>query len=219
MPGSDSASGAGSKAALLVDFGGVLTTSIFESFSGIAAGRRLDPALVEQLIREEEEVASALAEHEVRGAPLEEFERVLSRRLREHGVEVPESGLVAAMIARIGPDRRMLAMLEEARQSGVRTAIVSNTLGYEVYDAFEVESLVDEVVLSGRVGIRKPDVRIYEIACKRLGVSPAQAVMIDDLELNLIGSDQIGIKGILHRRTETTIPRVRHLFELDGRPA
>lgn len=47
--------------------------------------------------------------------------------------------------------------------------------------------------------------RIFEIACERLGVEPAQAVMIDDLEQNLVGAARIGIRGVLHTDSDTTI--------------
>ncbi|MCE1178886.1 MAG: HAD-IA family hydrolase [Micrococcales bacterium] len=90
-----------------------------------------------------------------------------------------------------------------ARQAGLATAIISNAGAWE-WD-HERDSLVDEVVLSGVVGLRKPDPRIYLLAAERLGRPPGQCVVIDDLTGNARGAVLAGMTGIVHRSAEETI--------------
>ena len=60
----------------------------------------------------------------------------------------------------------------------------------------EVMSLFDLVVESSVEGIRKPDPRIYEIACERLGISPADAIYLDDLGINCKPARALGMHTI-----------------------
>jgi HAD superfamily hydrolase (TIGR01509 family) len=54
-------------------------------------------------------------------------------------------------------------------------------------------------VISGEVGLRKPDPAIYELAAERLGLSPAACVFVDDLPGNLKPARALGMATVLHR--------------------
>ena len=84
--------------ALLIDFGGVLTSSVFESFRAYMDGVGVDPKLVERLLREDEESSKALVAHESGEQPLEHFEEIFAepeggldslRPLKESDLELP----------------------------------------------------------------------------------------------------------------------------------
>jgi putative hydrolase of the HAD superfamily len=58
-------------------------------------------------------------------------------------------------------------------------------------------------VISGEVGLHKPQPEIYLLACERLGVEPAAAVFVDDLRENCAGAEEVGMTAILHRGSGT----------------
>jgi putative hydrolase of the HAD superfamily len=93
----------------------------------------------------------------------------------------------------------------------VPVALVTNQFGQDCYEGFDLDALADVVVVSSQVGVRKPSRRIYATACERLGVAPADAVMVDDIQHNLDGAARLGIEGVLHRDAQRT------LAELDAR--
>lgn len=202
--------------AVLTDFGGVLTTSVLESFRSYSARVSDDPLLIERLFREDTESSALLVEHECGRLSEAEFERGIAGRLREKGVEVEPAGLVAAIGAGMRPDETMLAALRGLRAQGVPVAIVSNALGDDCYQGYDLEALADAVVISSEIGSRKPGRRIYKAACERLGVEPQACVMIDDLEHNLTGAARLGIRGLHHLDSAETVHALVELFDVNA---
>ncbi|WP_409056278.1 HAD family hydrolase [Streptomyces sp. SYP-A7185] len=202
--------------AVLTDFGGVLTTSVLDSFRAWSTGVGDDPLLLERLFREDTESSALLVEHECGRLGEADFERGIAARLREKGVSVAPAGLVAAIGAGMRPDEAMLAALGELRARGVPVAIVSNALGDDCYQGYDLDALADTVVISSEIGSRKPGRRIYRTACDRLGVEPSDCVMIDDLEHNLRGAERLGIRGLHHIRSEETVRALGQLFGVDS---
>ncbi|MEU3742070.1 HAD family phosphatase [Streptomyces sp. NPDC032198] len=202
----------GSPRAVLTDFGGVLTTSVLDSFRAWSTGAGDDPLLLERLFREDTEASALLVEHECGRLSEAGFERGIAGRLREQGVVVEPAGLVAAIGAGMRPDETMLAALRELRAQGIPVAIVSNALGDDCYQGYDLDALADTVVISSRIGSRKPGRRIYRTACDRLGVEPSDCVMIDDLEHNLRGAARLGIRGMHHLHSGETVRALGQLF-------
>ncbi|MEU6767381.1 HAD family phosphatase [Streptomyces sp. NPDC046853] len=198
--------------AVLTDFGGVLTTSVLDSFRSYSARVSEDPLLIERLFREDTEASALLVEHECGRMGEADFERGIAGRLREKGVEVEPAGLVAAIGAGLRPDETMLAALAGLRAKGIPVAIVSNALGDDCYQGYDMEALADVVVISSEIGSRKPGRRIYRTACDRLGVEPSDCVMIDDLEHNLSGAARLGIRGLHHVDSAETARALGELF-------
>ncbi|MEU5954403.1 HAD family phosphatase [Streptomyces sp. NPDC047525] len=198
--------------AVLTDFGGVLTTSVLDSFRSYSARVSDDPLLIERLFREDAEASALLVEHECGRMSEAEFERGISGRLREKGTEVVAAGLVAAIGAGMRPDEKMLAALKGLRAQGVPVAIVSNALGDDCYQGYDLDALADIVVISSDIGSRKPGRRIFQTACDRLGVEPTACVMIDDLEHNLRGAARLGIRSLHHVDSDETARALGELF-------
>ncbi|HEY8466007.1 MAG TPA: HAD family phosphatase [Solirubrobacterales bacterium] len=200
--------------ALLVDYGGVLTTNIWESFAAFCRGEGLDPDAVLKLFREGGEALALLRQLETGAISDEEFERRFAPLLGTTRHE----GLIARMFSGVRPDEGMLGAVRAARAAGVRTGLITNSWGMGIYDRAPLD-LFDATVISGEVGLHKPQPEIYRLACERLAVDPGEAVFVDDLRENVEGAEAVGMTGILHRDTQATLARLEELFGLGLRPS
>ncbi len=92
-----------------------------------------------------------------------------------------------------------------------RTGIISNSADgarREEQARYGFEELVDDIVYSHEVGLAKPDPRIYELACQRLEVQPAELVFLDDVPYCVEGAAAVGIHALLHRSTPESIAAI-----------
>lgn len=93
----------------------------------------------------------------------------------------------------------MADAVRQVRDAGYRTALLTNISRSGealVRELIPVEELFDVVVDSSRVGLRKPDPRIYELTCERLQVTPDRCLFIDDLECNVDAARSLGIEAM-----------------------
>jgi len=209
--------GAGkARTSVLVDFGGVITSSVLQAFTDFGASLGGDPRLPLELLSRDQPSRALLADHECGRIDTEAFERGFAERLRVHGAVVEAEGLTARMQAGMSIDQDMLALLGDLRVAGHPVALVSNSFGTGTYDGVDLAALADVVVISAVVGIRKPSRRIYSIACERLCVAPEEAVMIDDLQQNLDGAARIGIGGVLHTGAADTRRQLAERFGISA---
>ncbi|AZQ39286.1 HAD family phosphatase [Streptomyces cyaneochromogenes] len=204
------------RTAVLVDFGGVITSSVLQAFTDFGASLGGDPRLPLDLLSRDQPSRALLADHECGRIDAEAFERGFAERLRAHGADVSAEGLTARMQAGMSIDQDMLALLGDLRVAGHPVALVSNSFGAGTYDGVDLAALADVVVISAVVGIRKPSRRIYSIACERLCVAPEEAVMIDDLQQNLDGAARIGIGGVLHTSAADTRRQLAERFGISA---
>jgi len=191
---------------LLVDFGGVLTSNVFDSFAAFCRDEGLPPDTVRDLFMQDRAAREALGDLETGRVTEAEFEVAFAGLL---GVE-PAAGLISRLFARMQPDERMFDGVAAARRAGVRTGLVSNSWGEEGYDRARFAQLFDAVVISGEIGIRKPAPEIYALAAERLGRAPERCVFVDDLAGNLKPARAIGMATVLHRDAETTLEELEH---------
>jgi epoxide hydrolase-like predicted phosphatase len=97
-----------------------------------------------------------------------------------------------------------------------KTAILSNAWSgarAAFTQAFELDRVVGEMIISAEEGVAKPDPRIYHIAVERLGVQPEEAVFVDDLAENVEGARAVGMKGIQFKSTTQVIAAVRQYLD------
>lgn len=203
--------------ALLIDFGGVLTSNVFDAFGDFCASAGLPSDALARAFREDPEAARLLTLVETGELAEPEFERRFAPILCR-GNEVvlePVDGLIGRFSAALVPDEAMLDVCGRVRAAGHRTAIVSNSFGYAAYDGYDLERRFDAVVLSGDVGVRKPSRRIYALSAERLGVDPADCVFVDDLAQNVSGAERAGITGVHHRVAADTVRRLEAMFALE----
>ena len=155
----------------------------------------------------------ALERGECSGA---EFEQILAARLlRVDGETVVAEGLLRRMFAASVPVPGMYDTIRTLRAAGFSTALLSNSWGCDEYPRADFPGLFDTVVLSGEVGMRKPEKEIFFHAAATLGLAPAECVFIDDMEANVAAAQACGMTGVLHTETATT---ARALQDLLGVP-
>ena len=203
----------GGKTALIVDFGGVLTTSIWPAFAAFCEGEGLEPDAVRELFKSNPAALADLRELEKGTVSPEEFEVRFARHL---GIPERADGLIGRLFGGLEPDEEMIGAVRTVRAAGRSTGLISNSWGRAIYDERLIDELFDAVVISGDVGLHKPQPEIFELACERLGVAPAQCVFVDDLRENCAGAEAVGMAAVLHRDTAETVARLDQLLAESG---
>ncbi len=192
---------------LLVDYGGVLTTNLFESFGAFCRREGLEPDVVVQQFAGNREARELLIELECGRLPEEEFERRLAGML-----EVAPEGLIDRMFAGSGPDELMRGAVASARRAGVRTGLISNSWVDRHYAPELLGALFDGVVISAHEGTRKPDPRMYELGAERIGLAADRCVYVDDLPFNLKPAAELGMATIHHVEPQRTVAELEKLL-------
>jgi putative hydrolase of the HAD superfamily len=196
---------------LLVDYGGVLTTNVFDSFRDFCVAEGLDPEAIKRLFREDARARELVRALETGELGEDDFGRGFGELL---GIERRE-GLVNRLFGGLRPDERMLTALRQARAAGIRTGLVSNSMGAGRYDRAAFPELFDGVVISGDVGLHKPQPEIFLLGAERAGVEPEECVFVDDLRENCAGAEAVGMTAILHRGAERTVPELERLLGVE----
>src|SRR2546421_1274263 len=153
----------GDHRALLVDFGGVLTTDIWESFAAFCAERGLDPAAAKTLFRSNPEALATLRALETGELEQAEFERRFAELL---GTDA--EGLIAGLFAGLEPEPRMVAAVGAVRGAGIPTALVSNSWVLDHYTN-EIRALFDALVISAEGGLHNPPPQVLLLAAGPVG--------------------------------------------------
>ena len=191
---------------LLVDFGGVLTTNIWKSFDAFCESEGLEKGTVLELFRGDGEALALLRALE-RGAVSDEtFEHDFGELL---GVDPP--GLIDRLFAGLEPEHSMISAVERARASGVRTGLISNSWGTGIYERAPMQ-IFHATVISGDVGLHKPQPEIYRLGAERIGLEPEACVFVDDLRENVAGAEAVGMRAILHRSPADTIAELERVL-------
>jgi len=193
---------------LLVDFGGVLTTNVFDSFRDFCVAEGLDPDAVRCLFREEPRARELVRALETGELSEDDFGERFGGLL---GI-ADRAGLVDRIFGGLRPDERMLSAVRRARAAGIRTGLVSNSMGAGRYDSDTFPELFDGVVISGDVGMHKPQPEIFLLGAERAGVEPEMCVFVDDLRENCEGAEAVGMTAVLHRGAERTVPELERLL-------
>jgi len=107
------------------------------------------------------------------------------------------------------PREGTIETLEELRRRGFRRGLISVCSGdvEDVWDETAFAPHFDDVVLSCAVGMRKPDPRIYRLACERLGVEPEECIFVGDgANDELAGAERVGMKAVCILRPDLEKP-------------
>jgi epoxide hydrolase-like predicted phosphatase len=193
---------------LLVDYGGVLTTNVWESFSAFCKSEGLDPGQVRSLFRDNPDALNLLRRLETGELTEEQFSEQFAPLL---GI-TNHDGLIDRLFAGMKPDQPMIDSLRHARAGGIRTGLISNSWGRGRYDRDAFGELFDGVVISGEVGLHKPQPEIFQLGAERIGLAPADCVFVDDLRENCAGAEAVGMTAVLHRDTDETLARLEELL-------
>jgi putative hydrolase of the HAD superfamily len=197
--------------ALIFDFGGVLTNPVWESFAHFCREEGLDPDTIKELFRKDPGALADLRELEKGDVNEAEFERRFAERL---GLASSE-GLIERLFVGMTPLEEMIEVVRVARAAGLKTGLLSNSWSVDHYDRKMLDELFDVAVISGEVGMHKPEEEIYRLTVERLGVEPSECVFIDDLRENCEGAEAIGMTAVRHRHPVETIERLKQLTALE----
>lgn len=208
--GADGLRADGLRTALLIDWGGVLTSNLFRSFYEYCVQAQIDPQKLGERFKADPEFRRMLVALEKGELQEPEFELRFARLL-----EVEPQGLIDGLFAGVGPDAEMIEAVRRAHEAGVRTALVSNSWGVHRYPHELFEEIFDGIVISGTEGIRKPSRRMYELGARRAGAEPQACVYVDDLQHNLTPAQELGMAVVHHTSAETTIPELERLLGVE----
>ena len=193
--------------ALLVDWGGVLTTNLFVSFHAYCTEVGIDFDDLGRRFLADQEFRELLVGLETGKLTEEQFEPGLAALL-----EVEPDGLIDGLLAGVGPDVPMIEAVRSARTAAVRTVLISNSWGVHRYPRELFEEIFDALVISGEVGMRKPAPAMYELGAQLAGVAPERCVYVDDLPHNLAPAQELGMATVHHTNAATTIPELETLL-------
>jgi putative hydrolase of the HAD superfamily len=202
---------------LIVDYGGVMTTSIGASFAAFCLETGVDPERFKTIVAQAygSDGAEGMIARVERGTiGPQEFERWLAEALSEGSPRpVKAAGLRRRIFATVRPDPAMIDAVGNLHAAGTKTAVVSNTWGPPpAYGAKRMRAVFDTVVRSDEVGLRKPDPEIYLMTAEQLRVPPDACVFVDDLLQNVEGARAVGMHAFVHRNAGFTVPKLGELF-------
>jgi putative hydrolase of the HAD superfamily len=211
--------------AILWDFGGVLTTSPFDAFNRYEAAHGLPRDFIRGInARNHEHNAWALFESS--RCSLEEFDRLFEAEARAAGHALPGRVVLDLLGGDVRP--RMVQLLERCRRDWRVSCLTNNVNMGEgpgmwrsperAAQVAAVMALFDFVIESSREGLRKPDPRIYALACERMGVAPSEVVYLDDLGINLKPAQRQGMTTIKVTSEAQAIGELCAVLGLDFTP-
>lgn len=189
---------------VVFDFGGVITSSPFEAFERMERARGLPVGLVRRINATDPDT-NAWASFERAEIDAATFDARFAAEARALGHDLRGRDVLALLSGNIRP--RMVAAIDWLKGAGYRTGCITNNVpagqGAGMAGTTEKAAAVaailarfDHVVESSKVGIRKPDPRLYRMACDALGVVPEQCVYLDDLGINCKPAAAMGMVAI-----------------------
>jgi epoxide hydrolase-like predicted phosphatase len=194
--------------AVLFDYGGVMTTPVGDSIRAWHMADGIDPAsftrTLKQWLSRTVDWETPIHRLETGDISIEEFEEAFASELTTiDGATPVAAGILGRMFAGMRPDPQMFAMVDELHACGVRVGLLSNSWG-NMYPRDRIDGLFDPVVISGEIGLRKPQAAIYQHALELLDVPAGRVLFVDDAEPNIIGAQSVGLRAVLHTSPRCT---------------
>jgi epoxide hydrolase-like predicted phosphatase len=144
-----------------------------------------------------------------------DFETRLGAALTERtGRTFDPDGLLDRLFDHFEHAPDMSALVRRARTAGLRTGLLSNSWGND-YPRDGWDEMFDVVVISGEVGMRKPEPRIFEHTLALMALRPEECVFVDDLRHNVDAAVDLGMIGVLHRTYDQTLLELEAVFGVD----
>lgn len=208
--------------AVLWDFGGVFSSSPFNTIEEMGRERGLEPGRL---------LAAVFGPyHGDTDHPWHRLERgeidFMSARneimslAREDGIEVDPIEIFVRMGESAGIREEVVALARRAKSQGLRSAIVTNNareFRERWVQSVPIAEICHEIVDSSEIGIRKPDPRIFAHALERLGgIDPARAIFVDDFAGHVEAAATLGIESVL--MTDDYQEAIRTIESLIARP-
>jgi putative hydrolase of the HAD superfamily len=200
---------------LIVDFGGVLSTSFEGALRSFCVREGLEPKALERMFSVDAGAKGMLIDLERGAVSQTEFVAHLAGML---GVD--PDGLLERMVADLHLEPAVTSAVDGLRRRGVRVAVLSNSWGshpFDPYRPFNLSERFDAVVISDQVGLRKPDPDIFVLAADRLELPPSACVFVDDVARYMPPARQLGMGTIHATDPATTVAELARLFPRSAR--
>ena len=206
--------------AVFWDFGGVITTSPFDSFNIYEESENLPKDLI-RTINSTNPDDNAWAKLERNEINQEEFDSLFEIESQQFGYSVPGQEVLALLKGQIRPE--MVKALREIKDKLIQGCLTNNIQSnedkeLEKDDAVisgthqEIMDLFDFVFESSKENVRKPDPKFYKLACKRGKVNPNEVIFLDDLGINLKPAKALGMKTIKVVKVEDALKDLQDLL-------
>jgi epoxide hydrolase-like predicted phosphatase len=179
---------------VILDFGGVVTSDFSGALSAFCVRQGLAPDAILSALRNTDEGRTALAAVETGQIPQRAYEKTLANL-----IAADDCGLLGRALADLRPCRAVLDLASRARAAGIKVAVLSNSWGsgdYDPYDGYDLDERFDAMVISDRVGLRKPDPAIYQLTAYQLGIPADECIFVDDTAANLPAARDLGMATV-----------------------
>ena len=207
--------------AVFWDFGGVITTSPFDSFNIYEESQNLPKDLI-RTINSTNSDNNAWAKLERSEIDQEEFDSLFEAESQQFGHSVPGKQVLALLKGQIRPE--MVKALREIKNKFIQGCLTNNIQSTEDQELEtdnaaisgthqEIMGLFDFVFESSKENVRKPDPKFYQLACKRGKVNPNEVIFLDDLGINLKPAKALGMKTIKVVRAEDALQDLQDLLD------
>lgn len=210
--------------ALVSDFGGVLTSPLWEAFSAVQAQEglpleALGKALARIAERDGENPLFALERGEMTEP---DFLAGLEGALHEElGRSVSLRRFAESYFAALRPNEELFAYYRKLSERGLRLALLTNNVREwepRWRSMLPFDDIFELVVDSGFVGLRKPDPAIYALTLDRLGLTGPETVFVDDVEVNVEAARAAGMRAVHFQTTGQARQDIESALVLDGLP-
>jgi putative hydrolase of the HAD superfamily len=190
--------------AVIFDFGGVITTSPFEAFNRLEAARGLPLDFVRRVNATNPDT-NAWARFERAEIDAKAFDLAFAAEAELCGGDLTGRDVIACLSGDVRP--AMVAALDQLTAAGFRLGCITNNVpsgqgagmsdtAHKAQAVTEILARFDYVIESSKVGIRKPDPRIYQMMCEMLEVSTENCIYLDDLGINCKPAAELGMAAI-----------------------
>jgi epoxide hydrolase-like predicted phosphatase len=201
-------------AAIISDFGGVLTSPLLDAFAAFqnSSGISLEALGSAMAAIAAREGTNPLFELETGRITEAAFLGSLGKELSSQlGRNVVLHGFGEQYFESLHPNQPLIDYMRGLRKRDYKMAICTNNV--REWEALwraklPVDEIFDVVVDSAVVGMRKPERGIYELTLQRLGVAPHEALLLDDIELNCTAARELGIRAVWFRSNEQAISEI-----------
>lgn len=207
---------------LIVDWGGVLTQPVNHAVAAWMRADGIDEQIFEKVMGSWLGPTGAMEAHfnpvhalERGELEVPHFEQRLAEELTKYAHhEINHAGLLQRMFDHFTHADDMRGLVYRVRQLGYKTALLSNSWGNE-YPRSGWDEMFDVVVISGEVGMRKPEHRIYKLTLEQVEVAPTAAVFVDDIKHNVTAAAEVGLIGIHHESYDQTKAELSAILDTD----
>ena len=209
--------------AVIFDFGGVVTSSPFEAFNRMEAGHGLPRDFV-RAVNSTDPDNNAWAKFERAEIDAVTFDRLFAAEAKALGHRLEGSAVIACLSGDIRP--AMVAALDRLKAAGFKLGCITNNVptgqgagmagsAVKAQAVADILARFDHVIESSKVGIRKPDPRVYQMMCDALGVPSAECIYLDDLGINCKPAAAIGMAAIKVTSGEQAIMDLGRLLRME----